>query len=79
MVIVGEYLKELCGGIYIDNIGKIGLFKIVLESGIVVGIRRIEVVIGKEVYNFVNEKKDLLKEILNKLKCLEKEVLGKFD
>lgn len=79
VVIAGEYSKELCGGTHIDNTGKIGLFKIVSESGIAAGTRRIEAVIGKEAYNLVNEKKDLLKEISNKLKCSEKEVLGKLD
>ncbi|AQS09245.1 alanine--tRNA ligase [Clostridium saccharobutylicum] len=79
VVMAGEYSKELCGGTHIDNTGKIGLFKIVSESGIAAGTRRIEAVIGKEAYNLVNEKKDLLKEISNKLKCSEKEVLGKLD
>lgn len=79
VVCAGEYSKELCGGTHIDNTGKIGLFKIISESGIAAGTRRIEAVIGKEAYKLVNEKKDLLKEISNKLKCSEKELLGKLD
>jgi alanyl-tRNA synthetase len=79
VVVAGEYSKELCGGTHIDNTGKIGLFKIVSESGIAAGTRRIEAVIGKEAYKMVNEKKELLKEILNKLKCSEKELLNKLD
>jgi len=79
VVVAGEYSKELCGGTHIDNTGKIGLFKIVSESGIAAGTRRIEAVIGKEAYKFVNEKKDLLKEISGKLKCSEKELLAKLD
>ena len=75
----GEYSKELCGGTHIDNTGKIGLFKIISESGIAAGTRRIEAVIGKEAYKLVNEKKDLLKEISSKLKCSEKELLTKLD
>jgi alanyl-tRNA synthetase len=79
VVAAGEYSKELCGGTHIDNTGKIGLFKIISESGIAAGTRRIEAVIGKEAYKLVNEKKDLLKEISGKLKCSEKELLSKLD
>lgn len=79
VVSAGEYSKELCGGTHIDNTGKIGLFKIVSESGIAAGTRRIEAVIGKEAFKLVNEKKDLLKEVSSKLKCSEKEVLNKLD
>ena len=79
VVSAGEYSKELCGGTHIDNTGKIGLFKIISESGIAAGTRRIEAVIGKEAYKIVNEKKDLLKEISTKLKCSEKELLSKLD
>ncbi|NSB16508.1 alanine--tRNA ligase [Clostridium beijerinckii] len=79
VVSAGEYSKELCGGTHIDNTGKIGLFKIISESGIAAGTRRIEAVIGKEAYKIVNEKKDLLKEISIKLKCSEKELLAKLD
>ena len=79
VVSAGEYSKELCGGTHIDNTGKIGLFKIISESGIAAGTRRIEAVIGKEAYKIINEKKDLLKEISTKLKCSEKELLAKLD
>lgn len=79
VVMAGEYSKELCGGTHIDNTGKIGLFKIISESGIAAGTRRIEAVIGKEAYKLVNEKKDLIKEISSKLRCSEKELLAKLD
>ena len=79
VVKAGEYSTELCGGTHIDNTGKIGLFKIISESGIAAGTRRIEAVIGKEAYKLVNEKKDLLKEICGKLKCSEKELSTKID
>lgn len=79
VVSAGEYSKELCGGTHIDNTGKIGLFKIISESGIAAGTRRIEAVVGKEAYKLVDEKRDLLKEIANKLRCTEKELLVKLD
>ena len=79
VVMAGEYSKELCGGTHIDNTGKIGLFKIISESGIAAGTRRIEAVIGNEAYKLVNEKKHLIKEISSKLRCSEKELLAKLD
>lgn len=79
VVTAGEYSKELCGGTHTDNTGKIGLFKIVSESGIAAGTRRIEAVVGKEACKLVNEKKELLREVSMKLKCSEKEVLNKLD
>ncbi len=79
VVKAGEYSKELCGGTHIDNTGKIGLFKIISESGIASGTRRIEAAIGKEAYKLINEKKELLKEISGKFKCSEKELLTKVE
>lgn len=63
VVDVYGFLIEFCGGIYIDNIGKIGLFKIIFEGGIVVGVRRIEVKIGYGVYLVEKEEVDILKNI----------------
>ena len=79
VVSAGEYSKELCGGTHIDNTGKIGLFKIVSESGIAAGTRRIEAVTGKEAVKVVNEKEELLKEACGKLKCSQKEIAAKID
>ena len=79
VVSAGEYSKELCGGTHIDNTGKIGLFKIISESGIAAGTRRIEAVTGKEAVKFVNEKEELLKEACGKLKCSQKEISAKIE
>ncbi len=59
---------ELCGGTHLDNTAKIGLFKIVKESSVGAGIRRIEAVTGKNVLAFIAEQERLLLETAMALK-----------
>ncbi|MCY6356777.1 alanine--tRNA ligase [Clostridium sp. ZS2-4] len=77
VVNIGDFSTELCGGTHINNSGKIGLFKILSESGIAAGIRRIEAVTGENALRFVDKKNEILKEIAQTLKCSEKEILNK--
>ncbi len=59
---------ELCGGIHVERTGQIGLFKIVSESAIAAGIRRIEAVSGPRAEDWINEQADKLKHIRSLLK-----------
>ncbi len=55
VVSVGDFSKEFCGGTHIDNTAKLGLFKIVSESSVAAGVRRIEGVTGFGVLNLLNQ------------------------
>lgn len=74
VVKVGEYSLELCGGCHVSNSAQIGLFKIVSESGIGAGTRRIEAVTGQGAYLLMNDQINILKEAANKLKTNLKDV-----
>lgn len=54
VVTAGEFSKEFCGGTHVDNTAKLGLFKIISESSVAAGVRRIEATTGQGVLNMLN-------------------------
>ncbi|MCP3762644.1 alanine--tRNA ligase [Domibacillus sp. A3M-37] len=79
VVSVGDYSLELCGGCHVVNTAEIGLFKVLSESGIGAGTRRIEAVTGEGAFRYLNEQANVLKEAAAKLKSNPKDILVKAD
>jgi len=73
----GDYSVEFCGGCHVDRTGDTGLFKIVSESGISAGVRRIEAVTGHGALALIEREQDVLREASSLLKTGTDNLLDK--
>ena len=65
---VGDYSMELCGGTHVQSAGEIGLCKILAETGIGAGLRRIEALTGAGAYRWFNQRNEVLEEAAAQMK-----------
>lgn len=77
VVSMGDFSKELCGGTHVSNTSSIMLFKILSESGIAAGVRRIEALTGNAVLEYYKKQEALLQEASRALKANSGEILEK--
>jgi len=74
-----RFSTELCGGVHVNRTGDIGFFKIVAETGIASGVRRIEAVTGEAAVNWVKEKDQQLDSLAQLLKSSRDEINSKVE
>ena len=75
VVMIGEFSKELCGGTHVKQTAQIGSFKILSESGVAAGIRRIEAVTGENVTAYYRSLEEKLSALAKTLKTSEGSLL----
>ncbi|MBT2215106.1 alanine--tRNA ligase [Virgibacillus dakarensis] len=79
VVQAGDYSIELCGGCHVRNTAEIGMFKIISETGIGAGTRRIEAVTSKYAYYFTKQKLTLLDHAAQLLKTTDEKIPERID
>ncbi len=75
VVSIGDWAKELCGGTHVSRSGQLGLVKLLSESSIGAGVRRIEALVGHDAYQFLAREHVLLNSLTEIIKGVRAEEL----
>ncbi len=74
-----NFSVELCGGTHAQRTGDIGFLKVVSESGIAAGVRRVEAVVGEAAYDYITNMENTISAIATQVKANRESVLGKVE
>jgi alanyl-tRNA synthetase len=75
VISVGDWARELCGGTHVTRSGQLGVIKLLSESSIGAGVRRVEALVGIDAYNFLAREHVLLNSLTNLIKGARAEEL----
>ncbi|PRX96025.1 alanine--tRNA ligase [Allonocardiopsis opalescens] len=79
VVEIGEYSRELCGGTHVHNSGELGLIKILGESSIGAGVRRVEALVGLDAFRYLSRESVLVSQLSDQLKVRREELPERID
>lgn len=79
MVSMGEASIELCGGTHVDSTGEIGFCKIISETGIAAGVRRLEALAGVAAWSYVNQREKIMRQAATCLKGIPEELVERVE
>ncbi|MEE8335549.1 MAG: alanine--tRNA ligase [Candidatus Neomarinimicrobiota bacterium] len=79
VVSIGEYSKELCGGTHVERTGDIGIFKIIEESSLAAGVRRLLALTGPKALEYIQDQASIIGDLQLKLNCSRDEISGRVE
>ncbi len=72
---IGKFSKELCGGTHVNRTGDIGLLKIVEETSLAAGVRRIVAITGKEAIQYIQKQNDIITSLQDVLRTSQDDLV----
>ena len=79
VVNIGKYSVELCGGTHVNNTSEIGSFKIISQSSVANGVRRLECVTGQQALDYMNNKISTLDKICQEFQTTPDNIVSKIN